>query len=58
MCIIVLSIDHPLGNGSGECVEDQSKEEGGEENNKGSNDVLLVVLPDEVEKALEGVHQP
>ena len=54
----VLSIDHLLGDGTWQRVEDQGKEEGSDEEDEGGDDVLLVVPPDEVEEALEGIHKP
>lgn len=51
-------IDNPVGERPRQRVDEQCEEECGDEQEQRQDDVLLVVAPHQVEKALEGVGEP
>lgn len=56
--LCVLSINYLLWDGTRQRVEEQDEEHGQDEQNQCNDDVLLIVLPDQVEETLEGIDKP
>lgn len=50
--------DYLLRNRSRQCVDEQGKEERGDKQQQGQNDVFLVALPHQVEETLEWIDKP
>lgn len=57
-CVCELSIDYLLRNGSWQCVEQQGEEQHCDEHEQGSDDVLLVASPHQVEETFEWIDKP
>lgn len=61
-CLIIKSdqssTDDPVADRPRQCVEEQGKKQCQDQQHQGSYDVLLIVLPDQMEETLKGVHKP
>lgn len=53
-----LSTDDPVTDRPWQCVEQQDQKQCQDQQDQGSYDVLLIVLPDQMEETLKGVHKP
>lgn len=55
---IRLAADNLVGDGSGQCVEEQGKEQRCDQQNDADDDVLLVASPHQVKETFERVNEP
>lgn len=52
------STDNPVADGPWQCVEEQGKKQCHDQQHQSSYNVLLIVLPDQMEETLKGIHKP